>query len=70
MLGHTPEEDGMNGSPLNMTWLAMKFSTLSLDVGDVAIQRYARAYILQLIRGCLFANKSGFFVHLMFLPLL
>ena len=31
---------------------------------------YCRAYILQLIGGCLFADKSNSKVHLMFLPFL
>ena len=70
MLGHEPEEDDLDGSRLNMTWLVMKSPTLPLDVDDVVIQRYARAYILQLIEGYLFEDKSSCFVHLMFLPLL
>ena len=44
----------------------MKFPTLPLDVDDVVIQRYTRAYILLLIGGCLFVDKSSGFIHLMF----
>ena len=60
----------MDGSRLTMSWLAMKFTTLPLDADDVVVQRYTRAYILQLIGGCLFVNKSSGFVHLMFLQFL
>ena len=37
---------------------------------EKSIQRYTRAYILQLIGGFLFLGKSSDKVHLMFLPLL
>ena len=60
----------MNGSCLNISWLAMKFLTLPLDVDDVAIKHYIREYILQLLGGCLFVDKYGGFVHLIFLPFL
>ena len=41
-----PKKDDLDGSWLNMTWLSMKFPTLPLNANDVAIQRYAKAYIL------------------------
>ena len=47
-----------------------QFHQLALDANELAIQRYDRAYILQLIDGTLFMDKSGTLVHLMFLPLL
>ena len=37
---------------------------------EVVVQRYVRSYILQLIGGSLFADKSNSLVHLMYLPLL
>jgi len=60
----------LKGSRLSLPWLASQFTELSPDADDVSIQRYARAYIMQLIGGFLFADKSNTLVHLMFLPLL
>ncbi|KAA0057535.1 uncharacterized protein E6C27_scaffold497G00050 [Cucumis melo var. makuwa] len=41
----------------------IKFEELPLDADIVSVQRYARAYIMQLIGGFLFANKSNTLVH-------
>ena len=35
LLGHILEEYDLDGSRLNMTWLAMKFPILPFDVDDV-----------------------------------
>ena len=48
--------------------MSSQFTELSSDVDDITIQRYARAYIMQLIGGFLFVDKSNTLVHLMFLP--
>ena len=40
------------------------------DADVESVRCYARAFILQLIGGFLFADKSNNRVHLMFLPLL
>ena len=37
---------------------------------EIMVMQYARAYILQSIDSILFADKSGIFVNLMFLPVL
>lgn len=50
--------------------MSSQFIELSSDVDDITIQRYARAYIMQLIGGFLFADKSNTLVHLIFLSLL
>ena len=42
---------------------------MALDADEESIQRYAMAYILQVIRGFLFSGKSSDKMHLMFLPL-
>ena len=41
-----------------------------VEADEIALVRYVRAYTLQLFGGCLFADKSGSHVHLMFLQLL
>ncbi|CAN1179306.1 Serine/threonine-protein phosphatase 7 long form homolog [Linum perenne] len=55
-------------------WIQMIYDFLGhqLDVEstDIKVQRYARAYMLCLIGGFLFPNKSTQYVHLMWLPLL
>ena len=43
---------------------------IPLDADVVSVQRYACAYIMKLIGGFLFADKSNTLVHCMFLPLL
>ena len=70
LLGVVPPANKIKGSRLNLTWLASQFPGLDDDVEEEIVIRYARAYILQLMGGSLFSDKSGSFVHLMFLPLL
>ncbi|XP_031736055.1 serine/threonine-protein phosphatase 7 long form homolog [Cucumis sativus] len=60
----------MKGQRLSLPWLAEQFTELPPDADVVSVQRYARAYIMQLIGGFLFADKSNTLVHCMFLPLL
>ena len=67
-LGVRPPE--MKGQRLSLPWLAEQFTELPPDADVVSVQRYARAYIMQLIGGFLFADKSNTLVHCMFLPLL
>ncbi|KAA0061950.1 serine/threonine-protein phosphatase 7 long form-like protein [Cucumis melo var. makuwa] len=44
-----------------------KFEELPPDADIVSVQRYTRAYIMQLIGGFLFADKSNTLVYCMFL---
>ncbi|RVW33626.1 Serine/threonine-protein phosphatase 7 long form-like [Vitis vinifera] len=68
--GLTPGDTDIDGQRLHLTWLSQSFPTLAPDADEESIQRYTRAYILQLIGGFLFSGKSSDKVHLMFLPLL
>ncbi|XP_038896741.1 serine/threonine-protein phosphatase 7 long form homolog [Benincasa hispida] len=68
LLGILP--DDLKGSRSSIPWLVSQFPDLPLDVDDIKVCRYARAYIMQLIGGFLFTDKSNTLVHLMFLPLL
>lgn len=51
-------------------WLGMEFQGLNNDAEEKTVVKYTRAYILQIMSGSLFLNKSIRYVHLMFLPLL
>ena len=59
LLGVVPPPTRFRGSRLSLVWLGEQFSELPVDADDLAIRRYARAYILQLLGGCLFADKSN-----------
>ncbi|CAN1176445.1 Serine/threonine-protein phosphatase 7 long form homolog [Linum perenne] len=71
-LGHQldVESTDIKGSKLKLRWLNETFSALPPDPTPLDVQRYARAYMLCLIGGFLFPNKSTQYVHLMWLPLL
>ncbi|KAL6324572.1 hypothetical protein AAG906_013384 [Vitis piasezkii] len=60
----------IDGQRLHFTWLGQSFPILAPDADEESIQRYTRAYILQLIGGFLFLGKSSNKVYLMFLLLL
>ena len=70
LLGVTPPDDEMRGGGLSMSWLSSYFHTIPPGADEIVLQRHARAYILRLIGGMLFPDKSGRYVHLMYLPLL
>ncbi|KAL7212054.1 hypothetical protein ACSBR2_014838 [Camellia fascicularis] len=48
----------------------LTYGNLPIDVDDVIVQRYARAFILQLLGCSIFAGKFGSTMQLMFLRLL
>ena len=70
LLGVDLPSPQFNGSRLRLNWLAQQFPPLATDADDVMVERYARMYILQLMGGSIFADKSQDKVHLMFLTLL
>ncbi|XP_038881612.1 serine/threonine-protein phosphatase 7 long form homolog [Benincasa hispida] len=57
LLGVLP--DDLKGSRSSILWLASQFPELPPDADDINVRRYARAYIMQLIGGFLFADKSN-----------
>ncbi|CAN1270870.1 Serine/threonine-protein phosphatase 7 long form homolog [Linum perenne] len=71
-LGHQLDvgSTDIKGSQLKLWWLNETFSALPPNHTPLDVQRYARAYMLCLIGGFLFPNKSTQYVHLMWLPLL
>ncbi|KAK9140170.1 hypothetical protein Scep_009851 [Stephania cephalantha] len=54
----------------NSKQLSRWFPNLPDNANDVEVQRYARAYILQLLGGTLFADKSNNLVHITYLQFL
>lgn len=70
LLGVRPDRSVLHGSALKLSWLRSHFHKPPPDADDLTLQRYARAYILGLIGGFLFTDKSGADVQLIFLPLL
>ena len=71
LLGVQPPVEECTGGRLSIPWLIQHFHRApSIGDLDIDVQRYARAYILQIIGGLLFPDRSGRFVHMMFLPLL
>ncbi|KAK9092560.1 hypothetical protein Syun_027471 [Stephania yunnanensis] len=70
LLGRTPGGDDVVGCKLKVDWLERHIPAIDDDSDEESVQRYVRSYILQLIGGCLFADESNRFVHLMFLTLL
>ena len=53
LLGLTPWDAELDGQCLYLTWSSRSFPSLAFDADEESIRRYARAYILQLIRGFL-----------------
>ena len=70
LLGVVPEDRDISGQRLRLTWLTEHFPSLEPNADVESVHYYARAFILQLIRGFLFRDKSNNMAHLMFLPLL
>lgn len=69
-LGVTVTRQQISGSCIYLAWLRERFSVVPADADDHCLDCHARAYILQLIGGTIFADKSGRHVHLMYLALL
>ncbi|KAJ7945734.1 serine/threonine-protein phosphatase 7 long form-like [Quillaja saponaria] len=70
LLGIVPPATAVKGNTLKMSWLGLTFQNFPADGDDITAQRYARAYILQLMGGLLFTSKTSTHVHICFLSLL
>ena len=58
LLGVVPPANKLKSCRLNLAWLGQQFFELPLDADIIAIQRYARAYILHLMGGvCMQINQ-------------
>lgn len=69
-LGVAPPTDFIRGSSVSVQWLRRTFEVLPDDADDGVIQCHARAYILLLMQGVVFADSSGGKIQLIYLPLL
>ncbi|KAK9140133.1 hypothetical protein Scep_009814 [Stephania cephalantha] len=59
LLGGTPVGDEIIGTKLKVELLECNIPAIDDNSGEESVQRYVRSYILQLIGGCLFADKSN-----------
>ncbi|RVW77286.1 Serine/threonine-protein phosphatase 7 long form-like [Vitis vinifera] len=57
LLGVVPPPSQIRGSSISARWLREQFSYPPVGVDDVILQRYARAFILALLGGALFATR-------------
>ena len=58
----------MEGSKVKAKWLKEQFSNpLSADATEVLMQPYARFYILEMLGGTLFMDKSSKWISIMYL---
>ena len=69
-LGVAPPARSIRGSSVSVKWLRETFEVLPADADDGVIQCHARAYILLLMQGVVFADSSGGKIQLIYLPLL
>ena len=70
LLGVVTSSSQIRGSSILARWLCEQFSYPPAGVDDVILQCYARAFILALLGGALFTDKTGTHVQLCYLPLL
>ncbi|CAN1140418.1 Serine/threonine-protein phosphatase 7 long form homolog [Linum perenne] len=70
LLGIRPDPGVLHGSTIKLSWLRTHLRDPPPDAGEETLRHYARAYLLGLISGVLFTDKSGSAIQLKFLPLL
>ncbi|KAL5153478.1 Serine/threonine-protein phosphatase 7 long form [Glycine soja] len=71
LLGVRPQEGELQGSVVQLSWLAHHFSQLNNHDGNVQqLERFTHAWILRFIGGVLFVDKSSSKVSLRYLQFL
>ncbi|CAN1187310.1 Serine/threonine-protein phosphatase 7 long form homolog [Linum perenne] len=70
LLGKKPAGDDLFAGRVKMSWLRTHFGTIRGDADDQTIEQHCRAYIMDFFGSCIFADRSGAYAHLFFLPLL
>lgn len=69
LLGVRPAANDMKGGRVNMQWLQNHFTSIPAGADDVTVQQCTRGYILLLIGGFVFADRSSSHVPVYYLPL-
>lgn len=70
LLGLRPGPGDLHGSHVSLAWLRDNFRNLPADPDDETLKCHTRAFILALMSGFLYGDKSKHDVALTFLPLL
>ncbi|CAN1127540.1 Serine/threonine-protein phosphatase 7 long form homolog, partial [Linum perenne] len=73
LLGKRPNTSDLSSGRIKMTWLHTNFTYHQGAIRDDNIEtmhQYCRAYILEFFGSCIFADRSGAYANLFFLPLL
>ncbi|CAN1148704.1 Serine/threonine-protein phosphatase 7 long form homolog [Linum perenne] len=70
LLGKKPDGADLSGGRVKMTWLRSHFGTIRGDADEETVEQHCRAYIMDFFGSCIFADLSGAYAHLFFLPLL
>ncbi|CAN1141418.1 hypothetical protein LINPERHAP2_LOCUS12487 [Linum perenne] len=73
LLGKRSATSDLSSGRIKMTWLHTNFAYREGAIRDndiETIHQYCRAYILDFFGSCIFADRSGAYAHLFFLPFL
>ncbi|CAH2036016.1 unnamed protein product [Thlaspi arvense] len=70
LLGLRPGPKDLHGSHVSLAWLRDNFRNLPADPDEVTLMCHTRAFVLALMSGFLYGDKSKHDVALTFLPLL
>ncbi|CAH8362790.1 unnamed protein product [Eruca vesicaria subsp. sativa] len=70
LLGLRPGPGDLHGSHVSLSWLRDNFRNLPADPDEETLKCYTRAFVLALMSGFLYGDKSKHDVALTFLPLL
>jgi len=71
LLGVRPQEGGLQGSVVKLSWLVHHFSQINNHDGNVEqLQKFTRAWIFRFIGGVLFVDKSSSKVFLSYMQFL
>lgn len=70
LLGRRPGPKDLHGSHVSLAWLRENFRNLPADPDEVTLKCHTRAFVLALMSGFLYGDKSKHDVALTFLPLL
>uniref|UniRef100_A0A2N9HZB3 Aminotransferase-like plant mobile domain-containing protein n=1 Tax=Fagus sylvatica TaxID=28930 RepID=A0A2N9HZB3_FAGSY len=71
LLGVTTTEEALDGSRISLPWLSRQFQApITAETNEQTVQQYARFYMLSLLGGNIFVDKSNNKVHVVWLQFL